>query len=379
MTKKTRLIILLSCALLFFVITPYIILYSLGYRVDVKKFKVVATGGIYVKASPQGVTISIDHKTGNTTGIFSNTVFVQNLLPQNHSILITKDGYYDYQKNLDVKENEVTKLEHVMLFKKNIIFEAVADPKKSPFNTPLLQDSYIIKNNHLYLNENLAASQNPSVNLPDSTQATTPIIKSIITYKVQDNHIIWLGQDGFLHRSDLQGKNTEILNKTKLIIDQKSLYELLVLDGNIFLKENSGVLLFDTSKKDFTNFYNPVTDLKISPDGQKILFYNDHEILYSPTNSLGQDTIFLNRFSEKINDCYWVGSDYIVFDLAGKIIISEIDVRGNINSIELPQTLSLINGSTITLQNPNIYFDEQEKKLYILTGKTVLVSEKLTP
>ena len=125
MTKKKRWIIFLASTVLFLVVTPYLTLYSLGYRIDFENKTIRATGGIYVRALPQGADIIIDSSIENKTGIFSNSVFVQNLLPKNHSVLIKKDGYYDYQKTIKVKEKEVIKLENVILFKKDILFSVL--------------------------------------------------------------------------------------------------------------------------------------------------------------------------------------------------------------------------------------------------------------
>ena len=76
---------------------------------------------------------------------------------------------------------------------------------------------------------------------------------------------------------------------------------------------------------------------------------------------------FLNRFSEKIGQCYWLNNDYVVFTLGKKIKISEIDTTGDqINIIELPQ------------QADKIYFSQEDKKLYAQFGKETLVSEQLT-
>src|SRR3989344_1914082 len=150
MTKQTRSIILAVCAVLFFIITPYILLYSLGYRIDVKNFTIVGTGGIYVKALPQGADIAIDSKLHTTTGFLTPSAFEQNLLPGPHTIFITKNGYYDYQKTLDIKENQVTKLEHIALIKKNIVFDVIKDPKQNPFIKLPAPDVYIIRSNALY-------------------------------------------------------------------------------------------------------------------------------------------------------------------------------------------------------------------------------------
>ena len=109
--------------------------------------------------------------------------------------------------------------------------------------------------------------------------------------------------------------------------------------------------------------------------------------MFSDVNNLNGEKILLNRFSEIINDCYWVNDDYVIFQLGGKIIISEIDVRGNINTVQMPQTITLNSGAVINIENPKISFDQQDKKLYILTQpvasapdkNTVLVSERLVP
>src|SRR3990167_8145557 len=178
MTKKIRLIILAVCVLLFIIITPYVVLYSLGYRIDFENKKIVTTGGIYVRVLPQGSEVLIDSKINNKTGLFSNSVFVQNLLPKQHMVLIKKDGYHEYQKNLEVKENEVTKLENVILFKKNTIFEVLPPAAQSPFGQGVEENNFIIKNNNLYYSDILENS-----NLTQ-TQKNTAVIKNIVTYKI---------------------------------------------------------------------------------------------------------------------------------------------------------------------------------------------------
>ena len=363
MTKKSRLIILAGSALLFLIITPYIILYSLGYKVNFKTFNVVTTGGIYVRALPSDTDVFIDGKLTDTKGIFTQTVFVQNLLPELHTILIKKDGYFEYQKTLPVKEKSVTKLEHVQLFKKNIDFELLTDATKSPFTEPTPKDLYVVKNNNLYL------AVLPTI---PQTQATL-IIKNIIAYKVSDNTIIWLGLDGFLYRSDLDGKNTEKLTQINIQINKKNTYEIFSLNKNIFLKENTTLSQLNSTAKFFETFFDPVNNVKLSPDGKKIIYYNDYQVFLSYLDitaidpPLPNNEALLNNFPEKISDVFWLNDDYIVVGLPNKIVITEIDVRGNINSIEIPQPLSLIS------------YNQQEKRLYILNQGTTLVSEKLVP
>ncbi len=463
MTKKTRLIILIVCAIIFFIMTPYMVLYSLGYRVDFKKLKIVVTGGIYIKALPQEVNISIDSKINDKTGILSYSIFEQNLLPGKHNISVKKDGYYDYQKNLDVKENEVTKLEHVILFKEKIPFillendidyfsmapdensllEAKIDDKKIsfallnvssqqkksfslPFKNAAITDLkwssdskkalLNIKNNYFILDFSSQAinitplpflieakevflnprSENPAPQILATSQNSNeiffiknknlysnkknlPIIKNVITYQITNNSITWLSYDGFLYNSDITGKIISKITLRVFSVKKNSLYNITIISAITFLREDESLFLLNQKSKIFENFYSPAQNIKTSPDGQKISYHNDHEILLSYLNSDNLDKIFLNRFSEKISDCYWLNDDYLIFNLGNKVVISETDYRGNVNTVSLQETMSLADGKTVIIENPKIYFNQQDKKLYILTGGKLLNSEKLIP
>lgn len=371
MTKKTRLIILSICAVLFLIITPYILLYSLGYRVDFETKKIVATGGIYVRAMPNPVDVVIDSKITNSTGLFSQAVFVQNLLPTLHALAVKKEGYFDYQKNVQVKEKEVAKLEHIILFKKDIPFEILPENVNSPFDGQEIQSDYVLRNTALYY-----SATNTDTAL-SAAQKSLPILEDIITYKVTNNSIIWLANDGFLYRSNLDGNNTETLTTAALILSRKNIYEIFTFSQHVFLKENSKLLILNAKTKTLENFYSSVKDTVLSPNGRKIILYNDHEILYLFLNSNMPEKIFLNRFSEEITDVQWINDDYIIFTLGGKIVISELDPNQP-NMITLPQALT-ISGSVTDIKNAKIQLNQQDKKLYIQTKNAVLVSERLIP
>ncbi|MGD0577154.1 MAG: hypothetical protein ABSA74_03715, partial [Candidatus Staskawiczbacteria bacterium] len=75
MTKKTRLIILLSCVACFVIIAPILVAYSEGYRFDFEKDKIVATGGIYVRTFPAADKIIIDSDISEKPGLFLNYIF----------------------------------------------------------------------------------------------------------------------------------------------------------------------------------------------------------------------------------------------------------------------------------------------------------------
>ena len=90
--------------------------------------------------------------------------------------------------------------------------------------------------------------------------------------------------------------------------------------------------------------------------------------------------ILLSKSTNVIDELYWLNNDYLIFKSKDEIIISEIDARGNVNTITLPK-ISLL---TEELKNSEfkpeqIFWNEQDKKLYILAENNLLVSEKLLP
>ena len=267
MSKRVRFIILLICVALFLSITPVIIGYSLGYRIDFEQKRIVATGGIYLRVWPSPADVYVDLKLKEKTSLITNSIFTQNLLPKNHLISVKKEGYFDYQKTLPVKESKVTKLEHITLFKKQVAFRPLTSASTSPF-----------------------------LNMP---KLPTALSKTATIFDISQNNIYYVSKNNLLYRADSSGKN---------------------------------------STQIFDSFYSPIKNIRISPDQSKILYCNDYEIMYSWISDKTFNKNFLNRFSEKIGQCYWLNNDYVVFTLGKKIKISEIDTTGDqINIIELPQ------------------------------------------
>ena len=136
MTKRTRTSLFILMVLVFAIIAPGIIMYSQGYRFDVKKMKFLETGGIYVKTIPGDTTILIDDDYKNNTSGFSRDLLIQNLLPENHTIKIEKDGYHSWTKTLEVKEKKVSEAKYVILFPNSIPFASIDNDVKSFYPYP---------------------------------------------------------------------------------------------------------------------------------------------------------------------------------------------------------------------------------------------------
>jgi len=458
MTRKTRLILFSSLVFLYLVIAPVLIFYSLGYRVDFEKKRLVSTGGLYLKIWPQEANILIDDKINKRTGLFSNQILIQGLFPKKHTILVKKEGYSSWQKSLEIKDKEVTKVENITLIKEKVVFEKLkenvsgfsfspdnrkillVEPTKDKTQFEVLDVTTKEQNGLFTLPEEISLSNldiiwsqdskkilieqsnqktafeyfifdyektgpeaiqtieindenitNVSFNPLDSQEIfflknntlylkdknITPVLNNLISYYISKNEIIWLKESGLVYKSDLTGEKNNILSEIPFPIKKNNLYKIFAQSNLVFLKEKDNLFLLDSKTGSFEGFYNPVNDFKVSPDGSKIVYFNNHEIFYSNL-VLPSEKTFLHRFSEKINDCFWLNNNYLIFNVSGQIKISEIDTRDKINTVELTQPILLTDNSFLELKNPKIFWDETNKKLYILDQYNLFVSEQIT-
>jgi hypothetical protein len=307
--------------------------------------------------------VTVDSKIIGKPGVFDNDIFIQSLLPKNHTVLVEKAGYYNYSKTLPVKENEVTKIENILLIKKDIAFTDIsALSTTNPFVT---QDKYIIKTGNLYY------SNSPENATLTATQKSTSLIKKILAFTLQNNDIIWLGADGILYKSQISALTSTPtpLTQVALKITKGATYSIIAGTKEIFVNNNANLMLLDQKNNVLVQFAENVKIAKVSDDNKTLVYSDGNSIFVSPILVEGITKNLLYKSSEKIGDIFWLNNDNIIFTSGNKIIISEIDYRGNINSVTLPQTF----------EKPQIAFDQQSGKLYIKTGATLLLSEKILP
>jgi hypothetical protein len=105
-SPKKRFLIFLVFILIFIVLIPVLVLYSIGYRLD-KGLELTPTGGIYIYHPQSGMSVSVKGDAPQTTSFFSRNVLFQNLKPGTYEIDAWKTGYSYWKKNITVKEEQV--------------------------------------------------------------------------------------------------------------------------------------------------------------------------------------------------------------------------------------------------------------------------------
>lgn len=105
-------------AVAFVVAGFFIVTYAAGYTVDFKSKQISKTGLITVRSTTELSQIYV-----NSNKVGTKSVTLRNLEPGNYKIVVSKEGYQDWQKSIELKEQEAVLLDNIILFKKSPIIE----------------------------------------------------------------------------------------------------------------------------------------------------------------------------------------------------------------------------------------------------------------
>ena len=115
MEKRTRTVLFIICVVIFSLAAPVVVFYSQGYRFDFETKKIVQTGAFYFKVSPRNAEVWLNNKLKTKTSIFTNSALIENLMPKTYGVEIKKQGYHTWQKNLEIREKQVTEAKNIVL------------------------------------------------------------------------------------------------------------------------------------------------------------------------------------------------------------------------------------------------------------------------
>ena len=225
--------------------------------------------------------------------------------------------------------------------------------------------------------EKLFALQNGElreVNLAKK-EITSPLLRDIITFIISNDNIYYLDKSGFILKTDFSFSHKEKINETPFPLAVELPHQIDFFSPYFFLREEETLYFIKEDQKSFTKLSSLVKNFSVSPDGKKIVYFNNLEIwLFFLKDELGQpqkkagDQLFLTRFSEEIKDCFWYTAHYLMFDTGEKIKIAEIDDRDKLNIVNLAN-----------FKKPKLFWNWSDKKLYLQTEKNLLSSKKLLP
>lgn len=104
-------------------IVVYIVLFSLGIKIDWQNLNLEQTGILSIKTDPAGAKIIIDgQETGSVT-----PQKLRWILPGRYQVTLIKDGYQPWQKQVEIKPGLVTELKNFSFFLESPRSEKILD------------------------------------------------------------------------------------------------------------------------------------------------------------------------------------------------------------------------------------------------------------
>lgn len=98
---------------IFLGLAPLLVFYTAGYRYNPKKNVLEKNASLIVDSTPSGAKVLLDGQdTGETT-----PVTLQNVTPGVHSVHVERNGYLPWQKNLEMKAEQVTFANKIWLWR----------------------------------------------------------------------------------------------------------------------------------------------------------------------------------------------------------------------------------------------------------------------
>ena len=428
MTRRTRTILFLVFLFLFLLIAPAAVFYSQGYRIDLNPpaggKMITQTGGLFLKIEPKQVEIYLDDKLVKKTDFFFGSALIENLLPKKYKVQVKKEGYRSWEKILEVKEKGVTEVKSIILVPEKNNFTVLNKNTENFWPSPdgkkiVLKEGnppagggwalklYDLDRNlksHLIEEKNISSGGADLLNLEWSEDSKEiylkigmkeqeknfvlnlgrepvtlterkipPLPEDVIVSEKFAGDIYYLDNLGYFFRTDPAFSTKIKISQAPFPIQQETEYKLRIFPDYFFLEEGKISYLFNKDSGSFEKFFEEIKDLKISPDKKKLVFFSNSEIwvlflkdIFSQQAKKSGEKLFLLRLSEKIGDAFWLNDNYLIFNSGNNIKIAEIDGRDRIQTWDIGE-----------FQNPTIFFNAIDKKLYILSEKNLFASENL--
>ncbi len=150
-TKKPKTLIWIG---IIFLIGVSAFFYLSGYRFN-KELKITKTGVVEITSPLEGIVVYIDNAKEKTTSKSDDKITLSNLKPGLHSILLSKEGYWPWKKDITILSGAKLKL-NPFLVSKTVTGSAItgADPEYDSI-TEMIRKNTFSKDSKLVSSDNL--------------------------------------------------------------------------------------------------------------------------------------------------------------------------------------------------------------------------------
>lgn len=357
MTLRTRRILYIIFTLAFFIITPVMIFYAAGYKFNLTGLKLQKTGNFIFNTEPRGAKIFIDEEPQQTffkkyfsreKSFIITPAKIKNLLPGEYTVVFELEGYWPWQKKLDILPGTSTYAENVFLFKKSLPTLLLSSEIDSTAVSPDENNLAILANEQIIIldldNENQITLTNafnraPSVYSWAPSSRKILLDKTVINIANVDEKIIltdyiktsinqlkwdYTSDDKLYYKSENSINSFALSTKASEIILNN---QTQALGGDYLVKNKHLYFISQIGKTSSLNFFNAnskeLTRKIELPGSDNYYFINhnhpllnlydqDHQILYL----INPSSIFYSSFEDSISNIkytYWVNDNKLLY------------------------------------------------------------------
>ncbi|MFA6106717.1 MAG: PEGA domain-containing protein [Patescibacteria group bacterium] len=129
MSNKLRKILFLLFIISFITITPLVMLYAAGYKLNLGSGRVEKTGVLNIETLPKGAAVYLNgspRKAASLSGFFGENApittpaKIKNLLPGEYAVKLELDGYWDWERKIKINSGEAASFDGIVLIRKDM-------------------------------------------------------------------------------------------------------------------------------------------------------------------------------------------------------------------------------------------------------------------
>lgn len=112
--RGVRLLVLAIFLGAFFFLAPTVVLYSAGYRYDIKNGLLRETGSLNIDVMPKNATAYLEGVKIDS----SMPIRLNSITPHKYALRISAPGYYDWSREIEINKNQTTYIKEISLLQK---------------------------------------------------------------------------------------------------------------------------------------------------------------------------------------------------------------------------------------------------------------------
>lgn len=213
LTRRTRIIIMVCLIVIFFIVSPLLILYTAGYRYDWKQNQIKQMGSLSIDIKPNDAQIYLNDVLINN----KIPVRLNNLTPGPYHLQLARSSYKDWNKDIIIESSKTTYIKDITLFKNSSPIKILPNFSKNIIGVYPSPDGLFLliltDDNNVFEISNYdtrTAKLSSLIRIPDKQ-------KPLISWSPYANFIAIILNNGKQHSIQLINVNNLNINKTYLL------------------------------------------------------------------------------------------------------------------------------------------------------------------